>query len=194
MNVNIIHNPNGNDAYIRLPKINKELNRQGFGCDIWDCVEDRHSVVRSINLSHKKIVQWAKSADKDWVCIGEDDCEFPAKDGLAKWAVGIDALDGDADIYLAGNYALSPADIAQRGLVKTDQITGLHCYCIYKRFYDTFLSMPEDEHIDTVLGGKGEFYTIYPIVAIQGKGWSSNQGMEVDYNTLLKGWGSIYGM
>jgi hypothetical protein len=62
--------------------------------------------------------------------------------------------------------------------------TGLHCYIIAQRYYDTFLATDPAVHIDTAQQ-KGLFKVCYPMAAIQRPGWSWNNKEIVNYNTNL---------
>lgn len=153
----------------------KELKRQEIvNYEIWPCVI-LPDVVQSINASHKKIVRWAKENKLKEVCIAEDDVGFIAKDG---WEYFIRNKPVEYDLYLAATY------------VKTSplkHICGFHLYCVHSRFYDTFLSIPDNVHVDTHFDQvKGEYKFCYPFAAIQRPGFSANNMAVVNYNAVLK--------
>ena len=64
----------------QLPLL-EELIRQKAPYILWPIVEDKNSVVASINKSHKQIVAFAKKQNLPEILIGEDDLCFPATDG-----------------------------------------------------------------------------------------------------------------
>lgn len=184
MTVNIISDIRLIERY--EPLLN-ELGRQGItDFKLWPPVEDPGSVIRSINLSHKQIVADAKETGLPYTAIWEDDCMIIAKDG---WKHFLDGLPPwKWDLYLAGTYGLGrPVTNPIRS------INGLHCYLINERFYDTFLSVPDDQHIDVALDGKGLYYCEYPFVALQRPGWSSNTRAFSDKNTELSKEDIYYG-
>lgn len=163
----------------KWPDLMQEIYNQGITeWKIWEPVEDKDSVITSINKSHKRIVQWAKFNNLPFVAIWEDDCFFPAKDGWKKFIEQMPPWKWD--IWSAGTYGL---DRPITG--KTDKLNGIHCYMVNERFYDTFLSVPDNLHIDVALDGLGLYYVSYPFIALQRPGWSSNSRAFSDKNSDL---------
>lgn len=170
MDLNIIYDNRHSEDYGRL--LGEFMVQDIYDFKFWDAVILKDSVVKSINASHKKIVQWAKDNNKKEVCIGEQDLTFPAKDG---WKYFLKNKPDDYDIYLGCSY------------VPNDIICGFHLYVINESFYNKFLSIPDHEHIDTAandLGGKYVFCKPYP--ALQRAGFSANNMTDVNYNSVLK--------
>lgn len=160
----------------RYEPLMNELQRQGIvHYQLWEPVPDTKSVVRSINLSHKQIVRWAKDNGLREVCIAEDDVFFPAEDG---WQYFLNKKPEDYELYLACTY----------GGLKEKQTVGFHLYCVHECFYEKFLSMPDDGHIDTSMWwlGSDKFEFCYPFAALQRPGFSSNNMAHANYNTVLK--------
>lgn len=153
-----------------------ELKRQGItSYRIISPVEDSQSVIRSINLSHKSIIRLAKDLKLDKVAVWEEDCLIPHPDG---WNRFLGDTPEDFDIYLGGTYGLGrPIENP------IPAITGFHCYIMHNKFYDTFLSIPDNVHCDTGLDGLGKFVVHYPFIAIQRAGWSANSMSYSDKNT-----------
>lgn len=143
---------------------------------------DSSNVVRSINLSHKKIVDLAKINRWPEVCILEEDVMFL---GLGAWNYFLANKPKEFDLYLGGCYGLNQQAyerIAEgAGPVQINNFAGLHCYIINESYYDTFLSLPEDRHIDDQ-PGMGRFYVCSPFIALQHPGWSSNCREKVNYH------------
>lgn len=142
----------------------------------WNATIDKDSVVKSINASHKKIVQWAKDNNKPYVCIAEQDLTFPAKDG---WDYFLKSQPKEFDLYLACTY-VPP--------ITNNIVCGFHLYIVAQKFYDKFLSAPDGEHIDTAMDGlKGDYKFCYPFAALQRPGFSwNNPHSPVNYNGILK--------
>lgn len=160
----------------RWEPLMNELSRQRImDYKIWTPVYDEKNVVRSINLSHKQIVQDAKNKGLKEVIIAEDDIFFPAEDG---WQYFLDNKPEDYELYLACSY----------GGYKDKQPIGFHLYAIHEQFYDAFLSTPDDQHIDIAMWwlGKDKFFFCYPFPALQRAGFSSNNMAYCDYNVVLK--------
>jgi hypothetical protein len=170
--IHIIHDTRMFDRYEPLLL---EMQRQMVDFRVWDIVEDRNSVVSSINKSHKNIVRWAKEKGLEEICIGEDDLYFPSEKG---WEWFLKNKPTEYDLYLAATY-IPP--------ITNNLICGFHLYFIHSRFYDTFLNTPEDVHIDTYMEKlNGKYVFCYPMAALQRSCWSANNKSVVNYNAILK--------
>lgn len=159
-----------------------EMQSQGINWETWPIVQDKDNVVRSINLSHKQIVAYAQYYELPEVCIMEEDVMFTAPDS---WQYFLSNKPVEFDLYLAGVYGLNETaynNIAENpGAVEINNFAGLHCYIIRARYYSTFLSLPDNIHIDNQ-PGLGVFYVCAPFAALQHPGWSANARAMVDYN------------
>jgi hypothetical protein len=183
--VNIIHDSRRSEKY---PLLIAELSRQGLteeDYEIWPCMLVG-SVIESINASHKMIIQKAKDEAMEDICVMEDDVLFPSSDGFRYF------LDSKPPfpwrVYLAGAYAVEWYKPLPRWVT---HFVGMHCYLMNRIFYDVFLDIPSDKHIDTAVSDMIKQWDIsviccYPMAAIQRKGWSQNNMKEVDYNYVLK--------
>ncbi len=162
----------------RHSRLLKELETQGIeDYEMWEGIY-LPSVKRSINLAHKQIVEFASVAGYEEVAIAEDDIKFTHPNS---WNYFLENKPKDFDIYLSMVYLGQP-DL--NGVVR--DFTGLTLYVVAKRFYETFLSVPEDEHLDITLAGLGKFVVCDPFIAIQYNGWSANTGKMEEYDSLLK--------
>jgi hypothetical protein len=159
-----------------------ELDRQGIDAKFWEPVYDSNDVVRSISLSHKQIVRFAIEHHLPEICIMEEDVMFPAPDG---WQYFQRNKPDHFDLYLAGAYGLNRQALIHvaegNGAVPIHNFAGLHCYIINHTYYERFLAMPENKHIDDQ-PGLGKFYVCAPFAALQHPGWSSTARRPVDYN------------
>ncbi len=139
--------------------------------EIWPCIMV-DSVIKSINLSHKMIVRDAKEKGLKEVVIAEDDLMFPSNNG---WAYFLRNKPEIYDLYLAATYCMP---------VSNNKVTGFHLYVVHERFYDKFLSTPDDVHIDTEMDNlKGDYVFCYPFAALQRPGFSVNNKAQVNYNS-----------
>lgn len=165
--------------------LEKELDAHGISAKIWEAIHDSASTVKSINLSHKMIVEYAKAQSLEEICIMEEDVMFTAP---GAWQHFLANKPDNFHLYLGGCYGLN--DDAYRriastpGATRINNFAGLQCYIIHESYYDKFLSMPEDIHIDNQ-PGMGIFYICSPMAALQYPGWSSNHKLIVDYNTNI---------
>lgn len=162
----------------RIPLLMKELETQGItNFEFWRGIY-LPSVKASINAAHKQIVEYASVAEFDEVCIAEDDCKFS---GSGAWDYFLKQKPKDFDIYLGGIFLGDPDE---NGILKN--FTGLTLYIVAKRFYETFLSVDPEEHIDVALNGLGRFVVCQPFVVTQYDGFSSNTGKNETYETLQR--------
>lgn len=179
MNAHVIYNPY---RPVTNETLYAELDRQGINAKFWEPVYDSSDVVRSINLSHKQIVQFAVDHHLPEICIMEEDVMFPAPDG---WKYFLANKPDDFDLYLGGTYGLNDSAFnrirSNPGTIEIHNFAGLHCYIINHTYYERFLAMPENKHIDDQ-PGLGRFYVCAPFAALQHPGWSCNARRPVDYN------------
>lgn len=181
MRVNILFDERRVERYEPLMS---ELRRQHIDdYEIWPCVFHKGPVYESINLSQKMIVQKAKErGDKECV-IFEDDIWFPSEDG---WVYFLGNKPDSYDIYIGGSYLMDNRIEYKFPRVAVKEYVGNHCIIIHQRYYDTFLSVPQNAHIDQAQNGLGEFYLCYPMAALQRPGFSSNTGDMANYNAILQ--------
>lgn len=137
-------------------------------------------IVRSINASHKMIVHKAKEEGLKECCIGEDDLKFESENG---WEWFLKNKPDVYDIYAAGSY-MSFKRPQEPGALKVDCIVGFHLYMVHERYYDTFLSTKDTDHIDSAQKSDSMF-VCYPFAAIQRPGFSANNRTDVNYNVVL---------
>jgi hypothetical protein len=163
-----------------FPLLTEEMKNQGIR-DYNICVPIMdNNVVKSINISQKKIVRDAKERGDKECIIFEQDIMFTADDA---WEQFLKCKPELFDIYLGGSY-LKDMDVKYVSPVtKVNSYIGHHCIIISERYYDRFLETNETEHIDSAQSGRGEFYLCYPMVALQRVGWSANNKVICDYNT-----------
>lgn len=173
---NIIHNYDRAD---RFKTLIYELKTQKISdYMMWNSIHDEKSPQRGINRAHKKIVKWAKQENLDEVLIFEDDIKFCGKQAFEYFIYNKPI---DFDIYLGGIYF---GKIEEDNSVK--QFGALHCYIVNKRFYDTFLNVSDDEHLDGALAGLGKYIVCNPFAAVQYNGYSDNNKRYYNYDVLLE--------
>jgi hypothetical protein len=173
--VNIIHGGRSE----RLQPLYKELKEQGIeDFEIWNGVEDSRSVVRAINLSHKQIIQDAKDIGLESVIVAEDDVKFYDKGAFDYF---LSQTPENYDLFLGGIYV---------GEIKNDVVKdfcGFHLYRVHRLFFDEFLSVDVNTHIDRGLANRGLYKVCNPFVAYQSDGFSSNSCKEEIYGHLMQG-------
>jgi len=71
--------------------------------------------------------------------------------------------------------------------VSLKKVVGFHLYIIHQKFYDKFLNVAPNVHIDTAMDDlDGDYHFCYPFPAIQRAGFSANNMAVVNYNSVLK--------
>jgi len=164
MTLHIIHLPERID---RLELLQKELEQESItDYKIWNGIVDPSKTARGISRSHKQIVRFALENGLTEVLIGEDDLHFTAPGAFAYF---MSQKPTDYDIYLGG-----PSHGKLDAANKVNDFAGLLLYVIHHRFYETFLSIPENQHIDRGLRYKGEFIVCNPWPVIEHSGYSDN--------------------
>lgn len=165
----------------RTEQLMKELDSQNItDYQLWDGVHDSTSIKKSINLSHKQIVQYALDNDLDEITIAENDIHFYSpKSWEYYWSNKPNWW--EYDMYMGMIFL---GEIAPEN--KVFDFTGMTIYSVSKKFYDIFLSMPADEHIDRSLAFKGDYHVCVPFVATQHNGLSANTGKMESYDSLLE--------
>lgn len=178
--INIIYDERQSDDYARLLE---EFIGQSIipKYKFWNCIINKDSVVKSINASHKMIVNWAKDNKMDYVVIAEQDLHFSCP---TSWEYFLRNKPFNYDIYLACSYIKNSIPNTE---VLENLICGFHLYILNSCYFDTFLSVPDDQHIDTAVGDlKGNFVFCKPFPALQRVGFSANNKTIVNYNAILQ--------
>ena len=176
MKIAVIHNF---DSGVRYDMLMQEFKTQQIkDFQFFEAIHDINSVKKGINLAHKQCIKYALDNDLPEICVMEDDVHFTNKNSFSYF---LENKPQDFDIYLAGIYL---GEILADNSVK--DFAGLHCYIVNKRFYETFLSVTDDEHIDRALAGLGKYYVCSPFTAIQHNGFSYNTKRDMIYDELLK--------
>jgi hypothetical protein len=175
MTLNIIHLERRKDRRANLEKRLSEQNIVDF--NIWAGTDDAQNPKCGIARAHKQIVNWANSQNLSSVIIAEDDIKFTSQGSY--WHF-LQNEPEEYDLYLGG---IIYGKINSDNLV--NDFSGLHLYKIKSRFYDTFLSMPEEVDLDRSLARKEIYKVCNPMVAIQQNGFSDNHRKNQIYDCYL---------
>ena len=137
--------------------------------------------------SHKAVVRFAQSEKYPMVLIMEDDVEFTAPGAFKHFLLNIPM--GEFDIYTAGVYGdvkvkFGHKSNSEQGFdIIIDRISGTHCYIVHSRFYDKFLTLPDNEHLDQSISAAADtIYMCHPMAALQMPGYSDIAKAVVNYN------------
>lgn len=176
MIINVIHDPRRED---RLRSLEQVVRQTPVELKFWPAVHHTHKSFVGIGRAHKNIVASALINKLPMICIAEDDFYFPAP---GAWDHFLNTIPAQFDLYLASIYQ-GQIDQHQR----TTDFCGLTLYIIHERFYQTFLNLKENGHIDRTLSGKGDFVVCDPFTALQRHGYSDNKKRVVNYTLNLRG-------
>lgn len=163
MTAHIIHNPKRVE---RFSVLQSELQRQGITEYVLHNAVQSKFPAMGISIAHKNVVRYAIENNLPEILIMEDDVRFPAEDGFTYF---LSKKPDDFDLYLSGIYY---GNITEDGI--THNFSGLQCYIISERFYQTFLQADEKRNIDRNMRGKGKFVVCNPFAAIQHDDYSEN--------------------
>lgn len=144
------------------------------------------SAKTNISRGHKSIVRMAKEQELPFVIIAEDDVKFTQHTSYRRF---IETMPMDCDMYLASVYT---------GAIKEDNSVEMFCgmtlYAVFEKFFDTFLSLDENMHIDRALEGKGRYIVANPFLATQYPGYSDQRKrMALNDDDKLRGRKLYYG-
>lgn len=161
----------------------QQAKEQGYYLRFWEGIENRHNRKMGICQGHKMIIRDAKENDYPFCCIAEDDISWFGKNA---WEYFLNSMPEEADIYFSFVYV---GDLKDNRI--TSLFSGMSCYIVYKRFYDFFLSIPDDVHIDRHLGLTSNIhkYICCDQVPCEQIGGKSDNTLTVTptYRPLLKG-------
>jgi len=176
MLLNIIHL---NSRADRMSLLREQLSFQGISAyRIWDGVVNEECVCTGISQAHKNVVRQAKELELAEVLIAEDDLCFTAK-GAFKYYLENKPL--NFDIYLSG---ICYGEIKKDNSV--DEFIGTTLYMVQRNFYDKFLLLPENRHLDRALKNLGRFIVCNPFVARPYNGFSDNMKQYMNYDFCFR--------
>lgn len=165
----------------RILSICKQSKEHGFAVKFWEGVVDKRGGFYGINQSFKNIVAWAKEQKLKYVFIGEDDLTFSSP---GAWQYFLDNMPEEFDIYSGGIYS----GHVENGRILTGY-SGNTLIVVHENFYDTFLAIRPDNHLDRELGmmaHKKNFRIVEPFVVYQIQGYSDNHRRETKHESYLE--------
>ena len=182
---NIINVINLEHRELRLQQFHEQSVKEQFGYRVWPGIICRGNNKQGINRAHKQIVQYAKDNNLSFVVIAEDDCRFFGDGGA--WRYFLNNIPNDYDIYFSMFYACDTM-VEDRIM---DVFSGMTMYMVNQRFYDVFLSLPDDCHIDREMLGpiaKNYLFMVCPqVICEQDGSRSDNTQTTMNYRPFLKG-------
>lgn len=193
MLINLIHlSPlQVNQTYPREP-VAEETRRQSFMEEmatqrakymVHDGVIDRPPF-KGIAKAHKKVIQYAKDMKMKMICVCEDDIKFTHPDSYKYF---LKNMPEDFDMYMGLIYH---GEISDTRRVMNGFSGGMTLYIVKEQFFDTFLNVSENNHIDNNLGELAwdhKYYVCNPFVCTQSGGYSFNKKQILYYDEYLRG-------
>jgi hypothetical protein len=173
-----------NVAETRLNNLFIELEKQGIkDYSIIEGFYDAKNTKQAIHKGHRKIVQLSKEQGMPSVCIAEDDIVFTHHNSYNYF---ISQMPKSYDIFSGLVYSATIE--GNRIMNGGSGMTSL--YVVHNRFYDFFLSMNIDNHVDRELALTAynhEYYVCQSYVVTQRGGYSFNKNQSLFYEVYLEG-------
>jgi hypothetical protein len=187
--LNILHIPFTNEKKIddvaeeRLKNLFIELDKQGItDYSIIEGFYDKANRKQAIHKGHRKIVQLAKDKGLGNCIIAEDDIVLSSPNAYKYF---LSQIPESYDLF----FGLIYAGTVENNQVKNGMSGVLTLYSISSRFYDFFLSLDTNTHLDRELGNtayKHEYFVCNPEVVEQRGGYSFNLRQIMFYSTYME--------
>jgi len=187
LNEDLFTDPEKKKASIeRRKSFENEIEFQGIQeVKVWDAIYNEISPLTGCSQSHKAIVREAKEKGLNMCLICEDDIKFTS---FGSYQYFIDTIPESFDIYLGVSYSFSYENYYKDGIVR-GYFDSLTLYAIHKRFFDDFLALPENIHLDIAVSNlinEKEIRIAQPFVCTQLDGYSFNAKKVREYGWRLQ--------
>lgn len=179
MILNVIHLPNSTASAIRKANIDKQIAEQNIHARFWDGIKDNQMPFRGVNRAHKQIVLNAQLNGEKMVAIAEDDVVFS---DAGAWDYFLAHIPDEFDIYFGGVTEFLKKD------EKIVSFRGLFLYIVHERFYDRYLSVKEESHIDASLSTllNTKYIISDPFICYHADGWSEQKHCNRNYSNYFQ--------
>lgn len=183
MIINIIHltnDPHYSHREEREKSVIEQMEMEQCEYKFWPGIMDRYSPKVGISKAHKQIISYAKERGLKTCCIAEDDLKWTAP---GSWKYFQDHIPAEFDIFVSSYYSgRHDENFVVHGF------GGLTLYVCHERYFDTFLSLNENIHIDTAISLSGAKVIVSPLfTAIQNDGYSEQRKRICKDGHRLKG-------
>lgn len=165
----------------RILSVAEQSKKYNLEVRFWEGPTDEKISAVNINKAHKRIVADARERRLPYCCIAEDDFVLS---GEGAWEYYLENIPEDYDLYLAGIYS---------GQIKDGRImngwSGFTMYIINFRFYDFFLNINPQDHIDRALGNfcfEKMYWVVEPFCVYQLEGYSDNHRRATSHGAYLE--------
>lgn len=164
----------------RILSVVEQSKKCNLEIKFWEGVTSEKISALNINKAHKQIVADAKQRGFPCCCIAEDDFVLSCNEAFGYY---LQNIPDDYDLYLAGVYS---------GQVKDGRImngwSGFTMYIVHERFYDFFLNINPNDHIDRALGNfchEKMYRVVDPFCVYQLEGYSDNHRRATSHKSFL---------
>jgi hypothetical protein len=178
--MNIVNVINLDRRTDRLYSICRQSKWQGFAIQFWEGIEET-PVHKGVCMAHKRIVRDAKERRLDRVIIAEDDLIMSAG---GSWDYYIQQMPPVFDLYMGMIYT---GEVVNNRIVSS--FSGTTLYTVGENFYDKFLEVPDESHIDRALGRdchKNNYIVPDQYVCYQSGGYSDNGKVTYYYDEMMR--------
>jgi len=149
--VHIIHNP---ENKTRKAHLLTQLAWVGITEYTLEPAVVHKSTKAAVKQAHQDVVR--RYYDEPEITIFEDDIVFTKSSSWDKYLEWKEELPDNWDVYTGGYYnAVKKQPFSDNLDIIRGIFSGLHCYTIRKKFYDSFLQNDGVSHIDVWIGKKG---------------------------------------
>ena len=169
----------------RLTHFQQQAKEQCFDYIRFEAIHNKKNPKEGITQSHKAVVRKAKEDGLDMCVVCEDDIRFF---DVFAYDYFLSQIPKSFDLFFGLIYV---GDVDSNNRVISSFSGGMTLYVIHSRFYDWFLSQPDNVHVDRHTGDYAndfEFYVCHPYVCEQIAGYSDNRHQKVlSYDVYLEG-------
>jgi len=177
--IHLVNDPKYPHREEREKSVIEQMEMEGCRYRFWPGIIEKPKKA-GINKAHRQIVQWTKDNNLPNVFIAEDDLKWYGK---GAWKYFLDNMPDDYDLYLSSYYS-GRAD--ENNIIQS--FSGLTLYSVKNSYYDTYLSTPDNGHIDTALSMAGGKFVVSPkFVTYQMPSFSEQRGRFADDSNRHKG-------
>lgn len=185
--LNIIHLENDQNfphRELREQSFLRQIQEQGItDYLVWPGIYDKHYPKQGICRSHKAIVRDAMDNNLPCCLIMEDDCVFSAPGAFDYF---ISQVPEEFDLFMGLIYV---GEVVENRVMNGFS-GGVTLYIVHNKFYETFLELPDNVHVDRELGEtcfKHQYYVCIPYVVMQfSENYSENMKRVMDYSEYHK--------
>lgn len=165
-----VHTLHLEHRYERYENMMKQAKEQGFQIEWHIGRHDKKNPKKAICEGHKSIVQVAKDNGWSEVIVSEDDLNFMHPNSFNYFIAN---KPKSFDLYLSFVYV---GTVDENHRVISTFSGGCSLYIVNERFYDYFLNIESNSHVDRTLGDAAKEFEYYvpPLIPCEQHGGKSD--------------------